>query len=134
MKRAIPFLPRILPISLALFCLLAWSVFAQKASNTPAEARTVTIDLVAQEVAFGRQIITVPAGARVIINFINQDRIPHNVSVFESRQARKVIYYGEIINGSQTVQYGFTAPEKPGIYFFRCDLHPRGMIGDFVVE
>ena len=127
-------LPRILLISLALVCVLTGKAIAQKAGNTPAETRTVTVDLVAQGNAFDKQIITVPAGARVVISFINQDRIPHNVSVYESRQARKVIYYGRIINGTQTVQYEFTAPEQPGTYFFRCDLHPRGMIGDFIVE
>lgn len=116
-----------LSIALTVFGLPAGKVFSQSAG-------AVTIDLTARNNAFDRRILTVPAGARVIINFNNWDRIPHNVSVYESERASKVIYYGTIINGSQSVQYEFTAPAQPGTYFFRCDLHPRGMIGDFVVE
>ena len=27
----------------------------------------------------------------------------------------------------------FLAPERPGTFFFRCDLHPKTMTGEFVV-
>ncbi len=96
--------------------------------------RTVTVLLQAQDNAFDRETITVPAGARVILEFTNRDRIPHNVSVYETERAKKVIYFGRIINGSDSVRYELTAPEQAGVYFFRCDLHPRGMTGRFVVR
>ena len=127
MKRGFLSFSKMLAIALTAFALLAGEVFSQSGG-------TVTIDLAAQNSAFDQKTVTVPAGARVIINFENRDRIPHNVSVYESERAIKVFYYSKIINGMQNVQYEFTAPEKPGTYFFRCDLHPRGMIGDFVVE
>jgi plastocyanin len=114
---------------------IAFAAIALLAGNASAQSgATVTIDLAALNGAFDRQTITVPAYARVVLHFENRDRIPHNVSVYENERAVKVIYYGRIINGLQDVQYEFTAPAQPGTYFFRCDLHPRGMIGDFVVE
>ena len=118
---------KMLWIALAAIALLAGNALAQNSG-------TVTIALAARNSAFDRETITVPAGSRVIIHFENRDRIPHNVSVYENGRAVKVIYYGRIINGLQDVQYEFTAPAQPGTHFFRCDLHPRGMIGDFVVE
>ena len=118
---------KMLWIALAAFALLAGNALAQSGGK-------VRIDLAALNSAFDRKTITVPAGSRVIIHFDNRDRIPHNVSVYENERAVKVIYYGRIINGLQDVQYEFIAPEQPGSYFFRCDLHPRWMIGDFVVE
>jgi plastocyanin len=30
--------------------------------------------------------------------------------------------------------YEFDAPEEPGAYFFRCDVHPTAMTGTFRVE
>ncbi len=119
--------PVILAITLTVFGLPAGNAFSQGAG-------AVLIDLTARNTAFDQKTITVPAGAPVIIHFNNRDRIPHNVSVYESEKASRVIYYGRIINGSQSVRYEFAAPAQPGIYFFRCDLHPREMTGDFVVR
>ena len=125
------------PISIAavMVWLLVWTA-SHAPSQQPESARAEihTIDVTARGVAFDKEILTVPAGARVAIDFVNEDRIPHNVSVYESPKAREVIYYGKIINGLEAVRYEFTAPEQPGVYFFRCDLHPLGMIGSFAVE
>jgi len=96
----------------------------------PGEA--VTIDLTAKGIAYGKSTITVPAGALVIINFDNKDNIPHNLAVYESRSASKKIFRGEIISG-EIIRYEFTAPTTPGTYFFRCDVHPSSMTGEFIV-
>ncbi|MFW6181683.1 MAG: cupredoxin domain-containing protein [Spirochaetota bacterium] len=133
MKRALWLFPLAL-IVLAVSGLPAGSGFSRSDSDTVAISDTVTIDLQARNNAFDRETVTVPAGARVIITFVNRDRIPHNVSVYETEQARKVIYFGRIINGSESVRYELTAPERAGVYFFRCDLHPRRMTGSFVVQ
>ncbi len=76
-----------------------------------------------------------PAGANVTVNFNNMDSgIPHNFAVYTNSSATEKIFVGEIITGPVTTTYNFTAPEKPGTYFFRCDVHPEQMRGDFVVQ
>jgi plastocyanin len=100
---------------------------------TPAEPEQVTIDLVAENIAFDTETITVPAGAEVTINFENRDAVQHNFAVYESSDAGTIIFRGEII-GRGNATYTFTAPEEPGTYFFRCDVHPAQMTGTFVAE
>ena len=50
-----------------------------------------------------------------------------------SDSADEMIYEGRVFNGVKTVRYDFQAPEQPGTYFFRCDVHPVAMVGDFIV-
>jgi plastocyanin len=92
------------------------------------------IELAAKNIAFDKKTITVPAGAKVTVNFDNQDSgIPHNFAVYETSAAQKPIFKGEIITGPKKTTYTFTAPSKPGTYFFRCDVHPTQMTGQFIV-
>jgi len=106
----------------------------------PVAAQTVTIDLVAQNMAFDQSAITVPAGARVIVNFRNREEagssqvtgIAHNFAVYDP-PAGTTIFSGEIITGGENATYRFTAPDTPGIYVFRCDVHPALMTGKFIV-
>jgi plastocyanin len=93
----------------------------------------VTIDLIARNLAFDKDTITVPAGATVVINFDNQDTIPHNFALYTDSTAATSIFVGEVISKSKIV-YTFVAPGIPGSYFFRCDVHPHTMTGTFVVE
>jgi plastocyanin len=103
--------------------------------SSSASGNTVTIDLVAKNIAFDKSTITVPAGADVTVNFDNEDAgIPHNFSVYTDSSAKTPIFVGEIISGPKTITYHFTAPPQPGTYFFRCDVHPTIMTGTFVVQ
>ena len=100
-------------------------------TTTPA---SVTISLVAQNVAFDKSTITVPAGASVTINFNNMDaQVPHNFAVYTNSSATTKIFQGATITGGTTT-YTFTAPSTPGTYFFRCDVHPTLMTGTFIVQ
>jgi plastocyanin len=103
--------------------------------SSSASGNTITIDLVAKNVAFDKSTITVPAGADVTVNFDNEDAgIPHNFSVYTDSSAKTAIFVGEIISGPKTITYHFTAPTQPGTYFFRCDVHPTIMTGTFIVQ
>ncbi len=105
--------------------------------TTPPPAGTgqsVTINISAENIAFDKGTITVPAGADVTVVFNNKDRVPHNVAVYETRAATKAIFVGDVFTGPKTINYRFTAPSTPGTYFFRCDVHPATMTGDFVVS
>lgn len=104
-------------------------------TGTPPTGGTVTVNLVARNIAFDKDTITVPAGARVSIEFDNQDQgIPHNFALYRDSSASQTIFKGDIINGVRKITYQFTVPSDPGTYFFRCDTHPAQMTGDFVVQ
>ncbi len=102
-------------------------------SASGAGNQSITVDLTAQNVAFDTSTIAVPAGAEVTVQFTNLDSVPHNFAVYETSQANEPIFVGEIINEGTTT-YTFTAPSQPGTYFFRCDVHPQTMTGDFIVQ
>jgi len=103
--------------------------------TTGAAGQNVTIGLTAQNMAFNTSTITVPAGAMVTMNFDNRDSgIPHNFAAYTDSSASKSIFVGEVITGPETTTYTFTAPSDPGTYFFRCDVHPTTMTGQFIVK
>jgi plastocyanin len=111
------------------------NVTAKAATMKTMAVENVTIDLTANGMAFNTSAITVPAGAYVTINFDNQDAgIPHNFALYENQDAKKTIFKGDVISGPKKIIYTFDAPAKAGTYFFRCDVHPRTMIGDFIVK
>ena len=96
-------------------------------------SKNIIINLSAQNLAFDQNMITIAAGANVTVIFNNKEGAPHNLAIYETRAATKVIFQGKVITGPAIIEYNFTAPEKPGTYFFRCDIHPTTMTGSFVV-
>ena len=100
-----------------------------------ATGNATVVGLSAKDIAFNVSTITVPAGANVTVHFTNEDSgIPHNFAVYTDSSATEKIFSGEIITGPATTTYNFTAPDKPGTYLFRCDVHPVQMTGNFVVQ
>lgn len=96
-------------------------------------AASGTADLIAENNTFNRSTIRVLAGEGVSIVFENKDNITHNFAVYETSETRQVIFKGEALSDPGTTTYTFTAPEKPGFYYFQCDFHPSTMNGSFVV-
>ncbi|RIE06612.1 cupredoxin domain-containing protein [Candidatus Cryosericum terrychapinii] len=94
-----------------------------------------TITVTAAGMAFDTSTITVSAGAHVTITFINNDSgVRHNVAFYTSAAATTVINIGGMTTGVSTLTYTFDAPTTPGTYFFRCDVHPSTMTGEFIVQ
>lgn len=130
----------------ALAMIMAVPVMANDASSqnmssnasmgtTGAAGQNVTIGLSAQGMAFNTSTITVPTGAMVTMDFNNMDSgIPHNFAAYTDSSASKSIFVGQVITGPKTTTYTFTAPSAPGTYFFRCDVHPTTMTGQFIVK
>ncbi|HDS63220.1 MAG TPA: hypothetical protein ENN52_03645 [Methanofollis liminatans] len=124
-----------------LIALLACIAGCTGEGETPAPTETTTlppgaveISLMAENFAFDRPEIAVPAGSAVVIRFENRDAgIGHNVAVYETDAAQNLIFRGEIITGPAEIVYTFTAPDAPGTYVFLCDPHPVQMRGAFVV-
>ena len=102
---------------------------------TTAAGGAASVDLTAQNLAFDKSTITVPAGATVTVHFNNMDSgVPHTFSVYSDSSASTTIFKGQRITGPSTTTYTFTAPSTPGTYFFRCDVHPTQMTGQFIVR
>lgn len=111
------------------------STVSQNATVTGPVPQGVTIDLTAENTAFDMKTITVPVGARVTINFNNKDSgVPHNFAAYTDSSGTTAIFKGGIVTGPAETTYTFTAPSKPGTYFFRCDVHPTVMTGQFIVK
>ena len=121
-------------VMLAIVTVPAYAADSMSRASTNTTSNSVTIDITAKDFAFNTSTITVPAGANVTINFNNMDAgTPHNVAVYENKDAKKAIYVGVVITGPKSITYNFVAPTAPGTYFFRCDVHPTSMTGSFIV-
>ena len=61
--------------------------------------------------------------------------MPHNIAFYDGPDATgQQIALSETITGpGATTQVSFVAPETPGAYLFRCELHPMQMIGTLTV-
>ena len=94
----------------------------------------ITIKIAAKDNAFDRTKIRVATYDEIEVIFTNWDSTEHNFSVYQDETAKVEIFGGEIIKGPIAIVYRFTAPSYPGIYFFRCDVHPTTMTGEFTVE
>jgi glucose/arabinose dehydrogenase/plastocyanin len=94
----------------------------------------VPITLTAENVSFDTTTLTAPAGSTVVLTFVNRDaNMPHNFALYTDSSALTKVFIGDTIKGPKIITYTFTAPSKPGNYFFRCDIHPELMTGTFVV-
>ncbi len=97
----------------------SWVQQQQKASPTPSSTaippstpapsaspgQGTVINLTAQNIAFDKNSITVPAGAQITINFSNKDKgTPHNFALYTDSSAANSIFKGQIITGPATAQ------------------------------
>ena len=60
--------------------------------------------------------------------------MPHNFSLYADKGHTQNIFQGDLTTGVVTATYNFDAPSTPGTYYFRCDVHPDTMTGQFVVK
>lgn len=121
----------------------AWVEKNRRPPATPAPtagpgAAVQEVTIVAKNVLFDLDEIRVKAGSQVKLTVDNQDAgVPHNWALYESEDAAKSgaapLVATEIETGPVVQELTFPAPE-PGVYFFRCDVHPTTMVGTFVVE
>lgn len=91
------------------------------------------IILIAENGKFNKGTIRADISSLVSIAFDNKDNVSHNFAVYRSKEAIEEIYVGDVVEAGMTIIYKFTAPDEPGVYFFRCDLHPETMTGTFNV-
>jgi plastocyanin len=89
------------------------------------------VTITADELAFDASTIQATAGEAFTITLVNNDSVPHNISVY-TEEGGEAIVEGEIIDGGETVEVSVPAQDA-GEYFFVCDLHTT-MNGTLVVE
>ncbi|MGH2730102.1 MAG: cupredoxin domain-containing protein, partial [Actinomycetota bacterium] len=90
------------------------------------------ISVTAENVVFDTDTITLPADEETTIEFENKDSVQHNIAIYADDGADKDFFIGDLITAT-TVTYE-VPPQKPGEYYFQCDIHPTSMNGTVVVE
>ena len=93
------------------------------------------VTVVAENVQFDTDTIDLQAQQEASIQFVNEDSVQHNISIYETPEdadsQANAIFTGDLITASETT-YTFDAPPA-GEYVFQCDVHPA-MSGDVVVS
>jgi plastocyanin len=94
--------------------------------NPPAGTAATTLQLSADNLAFDRDVLTVPADTPFAIDFENREAAPHNVNI----RGDAPLFVGEIFSGPNERRL-YQVPALPaGEYEFLCDVHPdmRGTV------
>jgi plastocyanin len=96
-----------------------------------------TVEIAAQNIAFDKRELRVSSGGNVRIRFTNNDAgVEHNVAVYQSSTNLTAVAPGAIgatFPGPGVVDEVVFAKPAAGAYFFRCDVHPTIMTGNFIV-
>ncbi|MEY2478651.1 MAG: hypothetical protein QOG87_3966 [Actinomycetota bacterium] len=112
-----------------------WGAAAGEREFHPHHAAEHEITIVAKDTAFDKKKIEVPADEPVVVDFINQDEVFHNLAVYTPGQDATTV--GDPVFAGKPTAEGELQFEmdiaNPGNYVFVCDFHPN-MRGDLVAE
>jgi plastocyanin len=95
-----------------------------------------TVSVIAQNIAFASKCYAAPSGQAFTISFDNKDSgTQHNFDVYTSQGGSHLFgaSTSQLVTGPGTTSYKVT-PQKPGTYYFQCDVHTTLMFGTFVVK
>jgi len=110
------------------------STATQSTSASDGAEDEVKLTLVAENTKFDKTTLEAPTGKDVTLTMENKDSVEHTFSLYQSADSTDPLFAGQKFPGPAILTYQFTAPETPGTYHFRCDIHPNAMNGDFVVK
>jgi glucose dehydrogenase/plastocyanin len=87
-------------------------------------------------ILFDTNELAARAGTHVTVVYTNDSAIPHDWHLFDGPDASATsIISTQVKAGPNDVQRAsFTVPQKPGRYYFQCDVHPSFMNGFLVVK
>lgn len=105
-------------------------------SVPPGEGALLEIATTAEKsIAFDTASLEARAGETVTVRYTNDSKVPHNIAFYDGPDASGAqLAVSEIITGpGATTEITFVAPETPGAYFFRCELHPMQMTGTLTI-
>jgi plastocyanin len=103
---------------------VVWGDRAPAKGETPGP-KEETVTLTAQGLKFIETKLTFTAGSKIALTFENKDAgVPHNFVLFDGPDANaRPLFRGDVVTGPIVTTYRFTAPTKPGDYFFHCEIH-----------
>ena len=80
------------------------------------------------------QLLT--AGAKIRMTFDNKDvGTQHTFHLFDGSDATAPsLFASPVVTGPATATFNFTAPSKPGSYFFHCVVHPGPVTATLTVK
>ena len=97
-----------------------------------------TVEISALNISFDKTELTVNTGGQVRIRFTNNEAVPHNIAVYEDDSAPvEPVADGSVgvtFQGPNVVDDTVFDIPAAGEYFFRCDVHPTLMTGEFIVR
>jgi plastocyanin len=117
-----PGIPRTAAVLLAGAVLAACTSAAGPAGSPPTAPPGGAV-ITAQNVAFDRTQLAVPAGKAFPLLFENREGALHNVTIYGD-DGSPPVFVGEVFSGPGSRTY--EVPAIPaGTYRFRCDVHPQ---------
>jgi plastocyanin len=97
------------------------------------EPSGTSLSIVASGTKFDKDCLAAPANQAVTVSMENKDTIGHNLAVVKSHTSTDVVARADVFTGPKTVT--LNVPGQPaGTYAFHCEVHPRVMMGTFVVK
>ena len=117
-------------VAMAVVAMLA-ACGSSTASPSTVDAGDADVTITSVDMEFDETTVTVAAGEPFTIALVNEDAVPHNVSIYTDSSASEDLFVGDLVTET-TIVYD-VPPLDAGEYFFRCDLHPE-MTGTLIVE
>lgn len=114
---------RVPVVGASLILVLAACSSTAAAPRAATDAPDADVTITSVDMAFDQQSVSTPAGEAFTLALINDNSMPHNVSIYTDEGATDTLFEGEYVTDG-TIVYDIPALE-PGEYFFRCDLHPE---------
>jgi len=116
----------------------AYSSATSTASGAAASGSTTgastTVKLTAKDIEYDTNRITVPAGQKITVDFTSFDSVQHTFAIYNQKGDPNSLFVAPFLTGpNKSETFAFTAPAKPGNYYFQCDVHPAQMNGTLVV-
>jgi plastocyanin len=103
------------------------------AGEAKCEPSGTSLSIVASGTKFDKDCLAAPANQAVTISMENKDTLGHNLAILKSHTSTDVLARADVFTGPQTVTVNL--PGQPaGTYAFHCEVHPRVMMGTFVVK
>jgi plastocyanin len=117
----------------------AASPAASGGESPAASGAGTTIDVATppdQPLAFVPNQLTMPAGASVTVNYLNDSNLPHNINFFNGPDASapSLGATATVTGPGAPESVTITAPSEPGQYYFWCDVHATAMQGTYTVQ
>jgi plastocyanin len=86
----------------------------------------------ANNLKFDTDMLTAPAARAFTIRFVNEEAVPHNVTIYEDASKADLLFKGADIS-KKTIVYEVKALPA-GSYYFVCTIHPDQMFGTFLAR